>query len=888
MPLFTRLSSAWNTVVRGRRLDRDLDEELQGFLETLVERKVASGMDPHSARRAALLEVGGVEQVKERVRENRIGGSVEGTLRDVHHAWRGVRRSPGFALSAIATLALGVGANTAIFSVVNALLIEPLPYRDAARLVFVWADQTSEGYPRAPLSGPELSDLDRRSSRFEGFGAIWATTAALTGEGDPQQLRIGMVTTDFFSLLGADAGLGRTFADGDDSLAAPTSILLGHAVWQRRYGSDPSIVGSRIQVNGNPATVVGVMPAEFRLLLPPDSAVPDDLEAWVPLNRRFPDGPRGQRFLRVIGRMRDGVTVQDAQSDIARVGREISREFAAYGTAGRQFETVALHADSTRDVRGPLLALFAGVGILLVIACVNVASLLVARAASRTRETAVRMALGAGYGRLLRQHLVEGLLLTALGGALGLVLGNWALAAMVAMAPDSLSRIALATVDPRVVVVSCATVLAWGSALSLAPLGDARRISVVNTLRHDGRSPGGAVRRPLRSALIVSQVALSVILLIGAGLLVRTFVNIQRVDAGFQDDGVLSFRVALPGSRYPNGPAFNAFSRRLQAELLSLPGATAAAGISHAPYDHVPNWGGGYLSRPGQEQSTAPQADYRAITPGLIELLGVRLIEGRGFTELDDVAGPPVVIVDDKLAARTWPGQSAVGQRIGVDPFVTGTSSVWATVVGVVKHVRHRSPIEEVREQIYFTQRQVQRNPSVFVVRTPADAAALAGPLRALVARLDGQLPIYDVRMLGAYATGVRATRQFTMVLALLFAAAALALASVGVYGLIAYSVTERHHEFGVRLALGASARQVAALVLREAAGLAAKGLMAGALAAAVVTWLLSSQLFGVGPWDPVTYAAVVPVLGLVAAVACVVPLRRATSTSPLEALRAE
>jgi predicted permease len=886
MRLFARLASAWRTVVRGRQMDRDLDEELQAFLDTLIERKAASGMDPAAARRAALIEMGGADQVKERVRDIRVGRSFEGTLRDIGHAGRGLRRSPGFAIAAVATLALGVGANTAIFSVVNALLIEPLPYRDAGRLVFVWADQTSEGYPRAPMSGPELDDLDRRTTRFEGFGAIWATTAALTGEGDPQQLRVGLVTTDFFSLLGADAGVGRTFAAGDDSLAAPTTILLGYAVWQRRYGGNPNIVGSRIQVNGNPATVVGVMPVDFRLLMPPDAAVPDDLEAWLPLNRRFPDGPRGQRYLRVVGRMRDGVALAEAQDDIARVGREISREFADYGTAGRQFETTPLHADSTREVRGPLLALFAGVGILLVIACVNVASLLVARAASRTRETAVRVALGAGYGRLLRQHLTEGLLLTALGGAAGLVLGHWALAALVALAPDSLSRIALATVDPRVVIVSCATVLAWGVLLSLAPLGDAWRISVAGALRQDGRNPGGAMRRPLRSALIVSQIALSVILLVGAGLLVRTFVNVQRVDAGFRPDGVLSFRVALPGSRYPNGPSFNAFARRLQAELLSLPGATAAAGISHAPYDHVPNWGGAYLSRPGQEPSTAPQADYRAISPGLIELLDVQLIEGRTFTELDDVATQPVVIVDDRLAARTWPGQSAVGQRIGVDPFVTGKPGVWATVVGVVKHVRHRSPIEEVREQIYFAQRQVQRNPSVFVVRTGADPAALSGLLRGLVARLDGQLPIYDVRPLSAYAAGVRATRQFTMILALLFAAAALALASVGVYGVIAYSVTERHHEFGVRLALGARASQVAALVLREGAGLTAKGLLSGVLAAAVVTWLLRSQLFGVGPWDPVTYAAVVPVLALVAAAACLVPLRRATSTSPVEALR--
>ena len=888
MPLLKKLSSLWNTLARGGQLDRDLDDELRGFLDELVARKIAAGLDPAAARRAAIAEMGGVEQVKEQVRDARVGVSIEGSLRDLGHAWRMLRRSPGFALSAVITLALGVGANTAIFSIVNALLIEPLPYRDADRLVFVWADQAAEGYPRAPMSGPELADLDRRTTRFEGFGAIWATTAALTGEGDPQQLRIGLVTTDFFSLLGADAAMGRTFAAGDDSLWANTTILLSHAVWQRRYGGDPAIVGSRIQVNGNPTTVIGIMPASFRLLMAPDSAVPDDLEAWQPLNRRFPDGPRGQRYLRVIGRMREAVTLDEARDDIARVGREISREYIDYGAAGRRFETIPLQADSTRDVRGPLLALFAGVGILLLIACVNVASLLMARAAARAKEVAVRLALGAGYGRLLRQHLVEGLLLTALGACAGLVLAQVALDVMVALAPASLSRIALATIDPRVVMVSVATVLAWGALLSLAPLGEVFRISVVGALRQEGRRSSAAMGHPLRAALIVSQLALSVVLLVGAGLLVRTFVNIQRVDPGFRADGVLSFRVALPGSRYPNPDFFNAFTRRLEAELMTLPGATGAAAISHAPYDHVPNWGGPYLAQPGQDPSTAPQADYRAIAPGLVGVLGIRLVEGRTFTESDDVASRPVVIVDDRLAARTWPGQPAVGQRLGVDPFVTGKPAAWATVVGVVKHVRHRSPIEEVREQIYFAQRQVQRNPSLFVVRTTADPASLAGPVREAIARLDGQLPIYDVRTLADYAEGVRATRRFTMVVAVLFAAAALALASVGVYGVIAYSVTQRHHEFGIRLALGARAGQVAALVLREGAGLAAKGLGLGVLAATVVTWLLRGQLFGVSPWDALTYAAAVPILMVVAILACLLPLRRATTTSPAEALRAD
>src|SRR5687768_13884746 len=320
MPLLPKIVSFWRTLVRGRTIELDLDAELRSYLEDVTAKKVAQGVDPRSARRQALMEIGGLDQVKEEVRDVRIGRLVEETFSDVSYAWRMLRKAPGFTLAAVITLALGVGANTAIFSVVHALLIAPLPYADPARLVFVWADQSSEGYPRAPLSGPELIDLDTRSTLFEGFGAIWSTTAALTGDNEPEQLRVGLVSHDYFSLLGADAALGRTFVESDWVQGPPAAILLSASVWQRRYGSDPNIVGRRILVNGNPTTVIGVMPVGFRLLMPPDAAVPDDLEAFALLDRFLPEYPRGQRFLRVVGRMRAGVPLSAAQQDIARVG----------------------------------------------------------------------------------------------------------------------------------------------------------------------------------------------------------------------------------------------------------------------------------------------------------------------------------------------------------------------------------------------------------------------------------------------------------------------------------------------------------------------------------------------------------------------------------------
>jgi putative ABC transport system permease protein len=811
---------------------------------------------------------------------------LEEFARDVVYAGRSLRRAPALTIAALTTLALGVGATTAIFSVAYALLVTPLPFRDAERLVFVWADQTAEGYPRAPLSGPELRDLDERGSLFDGFGAIWATTTALTGEDDPEQLRIGLVTSDFFSLLGAEAALGRTFRADDETAGPPTGILLSAEVWRRRYGSDPGIVGRSIEVNGRPTHVVGVMPQGFRPMMPPDSAVPDNLQAWQLLNQRYAEGPRGQRYLRVIGRMRAGVAPIDAVADVARVGREISQAHAFYGTAGRRFETVPLHVDAVNDVRRPLQFLTAGATILLLIACINVGSLLVARAAARGRESAVKVALGAGRARIVRQACAESLLLGLAGAAFGLVAGAWILAGLQAFVPDSLGRLRLTSISVPAAVVSSTTLIAWMLVVALAPARQSLGQASVTTLRDGRGQTAGRLRRRLQAGMTVAQLTLSVALVVAALLLVRTVQRAQQVDLGFDAVPALTFRVSLPGSRYPNQDAFNAFSRRLQEALAAVAGAVATGSISHAPYDHVPNWGGPYVASEGADVSTAPQADYRAVSPGAFELLGARMIDGRTFTEADGPGSALVAIVDERLARRAWPGESAVGRRIGVDPAVNGTPSTAATVVGVVKHVRHRSPVEDVRDQVYFAARQVTRNPSVYVVRTTGDPSALVTGVRDAIHVLDPALPIYDVRPLDAYLAEAGAIRAFTAWLAAIFAAAALLLAAVGVYGVVAYAVTERRREFGVRVALGATAKEMVGLVLGESAAMTGLGLVCGLAVAAAGSWWLRSQLVGVSPWDPVAMAGAVAILVTVALIACAAPARRALKTDPAMVLR--
>src|SRR4051794_8246 len=875
----------------------DLDEELRGYLDLLIARKIRAGMDPAAARRKALIEFGGVECVKDAVRDAGRWHWLDSTWRDVRFAWRGLRRAPGFTVVAVLTLALGIGANTAIISVVRAMLIAPLPFRDPSQLVFIWADMTVAGYPRAPLAAPEVKDLRDRSTLFSGFGAIWATTAALTGDDHPEQLRVGFVSTDFFSILGADAALGRTFVADDEqqAQAPPRAVLLSWATFQRRFGGDASIVGRRIQVNNQPNTVIGVMPAGFRLMMPPDASVPDDLQAYQVLNPIvYTRAPRGQHYLRVVGRMRPGVTVAQARREIDGITAQISREFAEYGAAGRGYTTVPLQADGVRQLRPVLLALFGGVAILLLIACVNVAGLLVARAAARGRETALRLSLGAGYARLIRQCLVEGLLLAAIGAAAGLLVGEWGLQFLLALRPQSLERLGSAPIDVLVLAFTAGTAALCGVLFSLAPLAEVFRTSLTVGLQQDGRRSGGGMHDRTRSALVVLQIALSVVLLVSAALLTRSFVELQRVDPGFRSAHVLSFRIALPGAtldplnRNRSREAFNEFARRLQAGLGALPGVTGVGGISHLPYDNLPNWGGPYILKPGDDDTIAPMADNRAVTPGFFEAAGARLVEGRFFVDDDDLRAQPVVIVDDQLARRAWPGTSAIGKRLAADPASTGHAVYWATVVGVVHHLRHRSLLEDLGDQVYFAQRQITRNPMAYIVRTTGDAAALSGAVRQVVATLDPTLPVYDLRPLDDYVVSARAAQRFTTIIAGAFAAVALILSAVGVYGVIAYAMTRRRYEFGVRLALGAQPGQVTTLVLREGVRLTAAGLAAGLVSAGVAARLLQNQLFAVSPRDAASYLSAAAAIAIVAIAACWLPARRASAISPLESLRAE
>jgi predicted permease len=895
VPILPRLSALRNTLFRRKRLESDLDAELSSALETLADRYVARGMSPEAARLAAQAALGGlngIAHVKDEVREVRVGHGIETTIGDLRYAWRGLRRTPGFGAVAILTLGLGIGSTSAIFSVVRTLLLSDLPFQDGSRLVFVWHDLSARGYPRAPLAGPEIVDLRDRARLFAGFGGIWSNTTVLTGE-DPEQLRIGLVTHDFFTVLGAAPALGRTFTAEDAAPTASGTILLSHALWQRRFAGDRAIVGRAIQVANRATTVIGVMPPGFRMMMPPDASVPDDLQAWLLLPSSFTTWPRGQRFLRVVGRMKPGVQLADAQQEIDAIGIQLAREYKRTGIygpmeSGRAVYAVGLHADGVREVRPTLLALFAGVSLLLVVACVNVASLLIARAAARGRETAVRIVLGADTRRLFRQYAVEGLLLGALGGLAGLLVGRACLAGLVALRPAALGRIEAASIDPGVTAFTIGLALTWGLLLSLGPLAQARSADIFASLQLATRGGGSRLLYRRRAALVVFQLALSVVLLVSAGLLARGFVRLAHVDPGFTWDNVVTFRLSLSGPRFEKREAFHAFAAEFRSRLAGLPGVVAAGAISHLPYDDLPNWGTPYVPDGRIDRGERPTADTRAITPGFFEAVGARLLEGRFFTEADTATSTPVAIVDERLARHAWPGESAIGKRFTGDPYTTGHPSVPVTVVGVVRHLRHRQPAAETGEQIYYPHAQAPRNPMAYVVRSSSDPGAIIPQVRKALADLDRTLPIYDPRPLSAYVVAARAARRFTMILAAAFAGAALALAVIGVYGVTAYASALRRREFGVRLALGATRRQIVGLVMGETVRLGALGLALGLAGAAVAATLLRSQLFGLTPADPLSYALAVPVLAAAVSLAAWLPAQRATRISPMESLRAD
>jgi len=811
--------------------------------------------------------------------------------RDLRYAWRALRASPGWTAVAVATLALGIGATTTIFTVVNGVLLRPLAYADPGRLVMIWNDFGVGAQSLPAVSPLDFRDYQIRARSFEGFAAASGAGVAnlrgnLTGDGEPERVDLTTVTANFFPLLGVQPMLGRGFTPEEEVAGGPHVVVLSHRLWLRRYGGDPGLVGRTVQVDGVAHEVIGILPPGFRLELPAERFLVTDAEMYAPIQFDYGRAPpRNFTFFTVLGRIKPGVTLAQAQAEMDGIAAQFRKEFPEHAASQVRIRAVPLQQDVVKHARPALVLLLGAVGLVLLIACANVANLLLARGAVRRPEFALRAALGAGRRALLRQVLTESLVLALGGGLLGLALAVVALETLRALHPANLPRLADVQLDGTVLLFTFVTCTLTAVIFGLLPAARAAAADPHESLQGTGRGSAGD-RRRVRELLIVAEVALAVVLLVGAGLLVRSFLALQQVKPGFDPHDVLTFQLALPAASYPGPAERRVWLSELERRLDALPGVRSAGIISQLPLS-----GSGALSPFAYDERTAREwesvtADGRNVSPGYFRTMNARLLAGRDFTEQDDAGAPPVAIVDEILARLAWPGQSAVGKRLQVNP--TGSPNMYVEVVGVVAHLRAHDLTREVRPQLYRPMGQQTWFQADVVVEATGDPSAIAPAVSGEVRAMDRGLALRRMTPLTTYVEDAMAQSRFSLLLMAALGGIALVLAAVGIYGVIAYSVSQRTREFGIRLALGEEPAHTRRSVVLGGMRLVGLSMILGLGAALGLARLLQGQLYQVEPGDPLTFAGIGLLLALVALLACYIPARRATRVDPAQALRSE
>ena len=806
--------------------------------------------------------------------------------RDLHQAARSLLRRPGFLVLAAVTLALGLGANTAIFSLLDAVLLRALPYSDPNRLVLLWGDTRADGNHRNQVSFTDVEDLRRQTKTLAEVAAYTDWKPILSGQGEAERIPAMLVSEAYFRVLRGSAVLGRTFVpeehvDGKDGV-----VVLGHALWRQRFGADPKIVGRSIVLNGRPHTVVGVASPALASL--PRNLIGEPAQLYRPVGEASDETQRDARHLRAIARLAPGATIAAAQAEVRGIGQRLEREHPNSNT-GYGIGVVLFREDQIGGLRAPLLALWGAVGLVLLVACANVANLLLARLTARQGEITLRTALGASRGQLAAQFVAEGLILAGAGGLLGGLFATATLRALERLGADWIPSFARIEMSPRVFAVSAFLCLLTGVFFGLAPALRFTRPDLAGSLRSVGaRGSAGRQSHRFRGFLVAAQVALSLIVLSGAALLIRSVLELRRVDPGFSPDGVLTANVWLPRAKYPEAKDWNAFYDRLLDRVAALPNVQAAGLTSVLPLSSGFDGRGvlveGRSTRPEDEVSI----DLYAATPGYLDALRIPLLRGRGLTAADRADAPFVALVNETMARKLWPGQDPLGKRFKMDTGAPSEKIPWRTVAGVVRDVRHYGLDRAAPMQMYFPLAQEPGSFMTLAVRTatPAGLDGLASALRREVRALDADQAVFDVATMPERIATSLGLRRFALAALAFFAAIALALALVGIYGVLSFVVVESRREIGVRLALGAGTGRVVGGVLGRGMAPAAAGLAAGLAASLAVGRLLGSLLWGVQPTDLATHAGTAAILAVAAALACLVPARRAARIDPMESLR--
>ena len=873
----------------------EIVEELSQHLDDQYEQSLSRGATEEEAYGAALtglVESGllarELKRVERRVQHEPLTLGNERTnllgdlSQDLRYGLRMLLKNPGFTIVAIIALALGIGANTAIFSVVNTVLLRPLPYKDPDRLVMVWEDNSKQGFPRDTPAAAYYIDWRNQNHVFEGMAAMVELSFNLTGAGDPERIDGQRVSANLFSLLGVEPQLGRAFLPEEDRPGANHVVIISHGLWQRQFGADPAIIGKPINLNGESFTVVGVMPRGFQFPRRAD-------QLWIPIAFDTKEArERGNHYLEVIARLKPGITLERTQAEMTTIAGRLEQQYPKTNTSIGAVVT-PLHEHVVGDIKPALLILLGAVAFVLLIACANVANLLLARAAVRQKEIALRLAVGASRSRLMRQFLTESVLLSVFGGAVGLFLSFAGLDLLKRFIPPNISHAQAATIDVKVLIFTVLVSLVTGLIFGLAPATQAANFNLNDTLKESGRDPGaGSGGNRIRGLLVISEVAVSFVLLIGAGLLINSFMRLRNVDPGFRPEKLLTMKIVLPDVRYRDPATRSAFYTELIRRVETLPGVKSAAVATNLPLTESGNSIGISIEgRPDPGPNHVPIVITRIVSPGYFETMGIPWLKGRVFTEQDRAESTGVVVVSEMTARRLWPGEDPIGKRIGGWSTDREPQRKWVQIIGVVKDVRQFELAADPKLQMYLPYEQAHFfEPRALIVRTDVDPMSLAKTVRRTVWEIDKDQPVSDISSMEEVVSQSVARQRFSMLLLGVFAGLALLLAAVGIYGVMSYSVAQRTREIGIRIALGAQRSDVLKMTVGEGLRLVSTGVVIGLAAALILTRVMSSLLFGVSANDPTTFITISLILVSVAVLASFVPALRATRVDPMFALR--